>query len=268
MEISGLRALDSNYYNLLTIFKNNIVVQRVDLRGKLIRIDYGREMFKGLDNPISSQIANLDDNEQISKVIDYFLDYDMITGISDSVLIDKKRFLIIDGIDYCGNKRRLRLGKGISQEFISQVFEKYKIDRDRFLSNLEIDDTCDIFFRCEAGKTYYEGESNSIINFGLALEKTVGRNKKLVDSELVFLDNVLSYVFDSKYVQIYDELNSEGDAYTGNQFTISDLGDKRKVHIPTMLVPYATSLIKKHNDLVRENKLNNDKVLQLKMEGF
>lgn len=272
MKISGLKILSSNCYNLLTVSERSIIIQRFDLNGNIKDCSDDSVKFSRLSNSLVTQLDGLEDKEKIARVVDYYLDYAKVTSVADSVLIDGLKYTVVEGIDACDERRNLRFDESLNRDLSSKIMRQYMFNRDEFLTNLEIDEECDIFFEGEDGKSYYKSDSPSTIRFGLASKKSKTGNERVNDLELEFFGKTITHVLGDGLAQIYDELSTEGDTYTSNKFTISDLSDKKRIHIPRSVVPYAKNFVREHNNKVRQNRINSDKmdmkVLQMKLEGF
>lgn len=277
MRVEGLKILDSNYYQQITIYDGRMVVQRYDKVGRLVSKDYGPKRTASKQR-LSLLIKKLDDKAVMSIVTDYFLDYVNIDAIYENLDISGKLYPIV--VDSTIGKR-LRFSTNPSDEALEKIRARYKFDRDEFLIGLE--DYRNFVFGYELGKSFYtidsndsktegeEGKTRKVL-FCLAAENDENFGPRVRDDELEFFGRAISTIMGNRIADATVYEDSDRFGFITRDYLITDEYYERQIHIPNGLFPVATKYVSEHNQRVwsqrREQEKIEGNVYQMKMEEF
>lgn len=277
MRVEGLKILDSNYYQQITVHDGRMVVQRYDKVGRLVSKDFGPKRTASKQR-LSLLIKKLDDKAVMSIVTDYFLDYVKVDAIYENLNISGKLYPIV--VDSTIGKR-LRFSTSPSDEALEKIRARYKFDRDEFLIGLE--DYGNFVFGYELGKSYYTIDGNDLENkkeedktrrvqFCLATEYDENFVPRVREDELEFFGRAISTIMGDRIAEATVYEDSDRFGFITKDYLITDKHCERQIHIPKGLFPVATKYVSEHNQRVwnqrREQEKIEGKVYQMKMEEF
>lgn len=287
MKIEGLRILDSNFYHQLTICDDKIVVQRLDSMGRVVNNDDDDEVrWVKSTNSISSEIRGLDDQGTIDRVVEYYLNYNKITGVYTNIDSNKSLYCVFMSSIYdrwnliYNETKRLGFQEIPDEMTFKKIMDKYRFDREGFLINL-VDDASRFEFCIEDGNSYYQSnefsDGNKNVCFVLCVKKDSSGLFKLEPSELEFFEKAVDVIMGEDIARVSGETEyNKCGSLIGDHMSIysGEFAPKKNVNIavPFELRSEAQRAVLKHNKKVlnrrREQEKVEGRVYQLKMEGF
>lgn len=278
MKVEGLRILDSNYYQQITIHNSKMVVQRYDKVGRLITKDFGPKRASSKQR-LSLEIKNLDDVAVVDAVTDYYLNYSKINAIFEDIYVEGILYPVV--VDSTLGKR-LRFRTCPSDEVVEKIMAKYRFDRDEFLVGL--DEYKNFVFGHEVGKSYYEikGEKvdeskkedkSSPVIFCLAASHDENFVPRVRDDELEFFGRAISIIMGDSIAKATVVEDQDRFGFITKNHVIFDIDHyERQIHMPEELYSAAEKFVSEHNHRVWEKRREQEKiegnVYQMKMEGF
>ena len=243
MNIYGLKYLDKNDYNSISIDEGIISVSS---NAKMSTIPVGR--------PFRESLKGLDDESKVNEVIDYFLRNNRLTFINDC------SFCIVVG----NENRLLKFKVNPTKENKSKIFNKYLADRSETLLSIPVD----TYIIDDTSKM----SSYSIINGDTMRFVLASKEHKYLDFERRFLKELLGHVFDDeahiKTIYHKDEDGNDTKEVDG-VFIIGEHPRGSRIRVNHLNNEIKMAVIS-HNTRIRKEKEENEtaKKMQLKMEGF
>ena len=252
---NGIKKLDANFYERI------IVIEDPQTHNYRISVKGGDNKLNGIypTHPVvlSKRIRGLSDEQKVTEIINYYLDYHNIMSIGDKY-VDYYDKCSCVGSDFADLLLKAYTPLDVYRKFIL----KYGKDRKEFL-----------------------WENNDVINYEISVSYKESlyqirefEGSKQIELRLKYQDGSL-WSYDEEFIKefIYEKLNSigapaliVGESYYWPAFenylqaTVLTCGNLR-VHISDHRVKKVLStLVNKYN----ESLLKKEKVLQLKMEGF
>jgi len=251
MKLIGMDILNSNDYNEILI-KDDAVIVSGGLRYPSIPIG----------NKISDCIFRLCDRDKVRGIINYYLDYNLLSGI-EKMTIDGEDYVCING---CNGTRKLLFPESYASDILLKIRRKYQQDRLKFLYNMR-------------STIYYLGVGNqksNYRNYDDVLEFSLSEDRELENG---FLDYLMDYVFENQEAIIMPQDSDESfesiqSKRGGNEFfsntsplEFAIISEDRKIVVQQNLLSDVCKALGKHNAKIRLQNENN-KVIQMKMEGF
>jgi len=243
MKIEGQKNLNSNLYDNITItdkikVKSNFKFPTLNMNSKF-----------------SNDLKKLNDDEQIDKVLNYFLEYSKINGIVENYYHAGKEYMLIAG------SRDLKIEGYFKKDQMQKILLKYQKDR---INNLIGNDIETIELTTDDNETlYYEYynllEEEKRIKIILLSKKRI----LLPPFERSFLETYLTDIFGNNKMIIdkdYDNNNVWNDM---DKFILE--GSDKKIKFNRCLLPEINNISINHNKKIDEY---NNKYKQLKMEGI
>lgn len=241
MKIEGIRQLDQNFYETITV------------RDGVIKVSSKVLDTVTLGKSFSESLRGKSDEEIRKAVIEYFMDYNRLNFISDD-------FSRVTGpIYYVGSEsgKLLLINDQTSEEEKKRIIDKYVRDRYYFLYNHPSD-------MYGLNVNYGDTSSYSITRSGSVKFNLSRNNGILPEYESTFVERFLDEIFRDEVITVVKPKNDE--KYKSNYELVAN----GKRVILGIMNKDILKKVEEHNrkcDLVR--KENEDALkMQLKMEGF
>ena len=240
MKIQGLKQLDQNSYDSISISEDRAVIS-----GKEIKTVPLMARF-------SDQLRGKTDKEIQNLIVDQFLDYSRISYVSD----DYSR--LRGNVVYAGTEpgRLLILNDVADEEMKAKILEKYIKSRRAFLYN-NCNNTYSLMINYGKTSSYCITREGTI-KFNLS--KT---GKDLTEFEIPFIEEFLDYVFGSETITMETHENK------GIEDGVYLVGNNKRV-IAAVINKDIRKKIEEHNERCEKERLERETAmkLQMKMEGF
>lgn len=241
MKIEGIKQLDQNFYETITV-RDGVI----NVSGKALDTIHMNKSF-------TDSLRGKSDEEIRLAVIEYFMTYNRLNFVSDD-------FSRITGpIYYVGSEsgKLLIINDQTTEIEKTKVLNKYVRDRYYFLYN----HPCDMY-----GLNVNNGETSSysITRSGSVKFNLSRKNGKLPEYENIFVETFLNEIFDDEVITVVKPKN--GEEYNSNYELV---GNGKRV-ILGMMNKDILKKVEEHNkrcEKIRKEKEEMRK-LQLKMEGF
>ncbi len=241
MKIEGIRQLDQNFYETITVRDGVIKVS-----GKVLNT-------VTLGKSFSESLRGKTDEEIRKSVIEYFMNYNRLNFISDD-------FSRITGpIYYVGSEsgKLLLISDRTSEEEKKRILDKYVRDRYYFLYN----HPSDIY---GLNVNYGETSSHSITRSGSVKFNLSRSNGKLSEYESDFVETFLNEIFRDEVIMVVKPKDAED--YNSNYELVAN----GKRVILGLMNKDILKKVEEHNKRCEKLIKEREEVrkLQLKMEGF
>lgn len=241
MKIEGIRQLDQNFYETITV------------RDGVIKVSGNVLNTVTLGKSFSDSLRGKTDEEIRMAVIEYFMNYNRINFISDD-------FSRVTGpIYYVGSEsgKLLLINDQTSEEEKKRILDKYVRDRYYFLYN----HPSDIY---GLNVNYGDTSSHSITRSGSVKFNLSRNNGKLPEYESDFVETFLNEIFRDEVITVIKPKDAED--YNSNYELVAN----GKRVILGMMNKDILKKVEEHNKrCIKVNKEKDEiKKLQLKMEGF
>lgn len=241
MKIDGIKQLDQNYYETITV------------RDGIIRVSGKILDTVNMNKSFTDSLRGKSDEEIRLAIIDYFIRYNKVNFLSDE-------FSRLTGPNFCAGSesgKLLIINDKASEIEKTKVLNKFISDRYRFLFN------------------YPSLMYGLTINYGKTSSYSVSRNGnprfnlsrvggKLPNYEIEFISEFIDQVFDNELIEVIKPKNE--DKYNSNY----ELKSKSKRVILGILDKEILKKVDEHNKKclksIKESEVA--KKMQLKMEGF
>lgn len=241
MKIEGIKQLDQNFYETITV-KDGVI--RVS--GKVLDTTYMNKSF-------TDSLRGKSDEEIRLAIIEYFMSYNRLNFVSD----DFSR--LTGSIYYAGSEsgKLLIINDKASEEEKSKILNKYIRDRYYFLYN-HPSDTYGLNVNFGDTSSYSITRSGSV-KFNLAR-----KNNKLAEYENNFIDEFLDEVFADEIIEVIKPNKDE--EYSINYELV---GNGKRIILGLMNKDILKK-VEEHNRRCTKIRKENQEMmkLQLKMEGF
>lgn len=227
--------------------------------GKTIKVqgDDGFTLFN--DNPLVKELENLQDEEQVSRIIDYFIDSNSVGGVIYGCSDDgHERNVIVTTDD-----KPLVIDSSVSKTDSEKIMEKFKKDRTKALKKGGYTEyTLSSKFE---SSSIYKVEDNKI-EFSIPHKNT---RLEIYYSEIEFIKELIDTLFQGEIIGISDCYEKIGnkDVFIGFYMKSNDSDKKVKLKNLIYYNDILVALINNHNCEVNQNRKENMN-RQLKMEGF
>lgn len=248
MRFVGSKYLDRNDYSHITINKGDIIV-----RGN--KSKYKVALF---GHSFTDEFKNLNDEEKIARVVEYFLDYHTLTSVS----INNGRYQIVsmDGTT-------LNITGEVNGMIIKKINDKYREDRERFVGSRNFYESKVEFITTDSSSGFIEDDRSCRFYIGT----TKGRVKE--DEKAFLIDIFEGMLFEGEVVITREDRSLLGREMFSVSFLKKNDGSfdyvdygAPKVNVSKKLMPIIGTLVQEHNEsFSRENK---DKPKQLRLEEF
>ncbi len=241
MIIEGVKLLDQNYYETITVRDGVIKVG-----GKLLNTIHMNKSF-------TESLRGKTDEEIRVAVIEYFMNYNKLNYVSND-------FSRITGyMSYAGSEsgKLLIIDDKISEEEKTKILNKYIRDRYSFLYN----HPCDVY---GLNVNYGDTSSYAVSRSGSVKFNLAQTNNKLPIYENAFIEEFLDQVFGNEIIEVVKPKKYE--EHVSNYKLVGN----DKVVILGMMNKEIMKKVDEHNKkCARIKKENEDAlIMQLKMEGF
>ncbi len=240
MQIQGLKQLDQNNYDSISISEDKIIISGKEIKTVSLMTRFSDE----LKDKTYKEIQNL--------IVEHFLDYSRVNYISE----DYSR--LRGNVVYAGTGpgRLLILNNVTDEEIKTKILEKYIRSRKDFLYNNYSD-------KYSLMINYGKSSSYSITREGTIRFNLSKTDKEISDFELSFIEEFLDYVFEKETIVIetYENNGIEDGVYL--------IGNNKRV-IVSAISKDIMKKINEHNERCEKEKLEIEEAmkLQMKMEGF
>jgi hypothetical protein len=248
--IKGIENLDANDYEKMIIKQKGDDYQ-VTIKGQT---QYMKVITSG---KISDELKNATGNDQIKRLVEYFLNYSKINCLMN--IGYDGRFTTAKGSRHL----ELQMGKNSQRDIFEMVIEKYINDRLNFVSSMKSVSYYE--FSCSSTHTSYGFKENGhepSISFNL-----IGNNGRLHAFEREFLEgfieNVLEHAGERATLGRKRQMDSNGRFSLEDEvyFTCGDI--KIKLFKDATIITEVQKMVQSHNKIIESSKAK-----QFKLEGF
>lgn len=254
MRIVGSKYLDRNDYSNITINYGNVVVRK------------NREKYENIrfENNFLVKLKGLSDDDKISLLIDYYLDYHRVVGI-EKRLLNGPSYIVSssDGTE-------LYINRVIGEALLENIYTKYESDRKNFIFSRNFGEyipefivASNPFWRMKTGYVD-KGES---CEFYLATSED-----KIVDREKEFLIDVFNPLLSDGEIAIGKEESSNliNVTFLRKSDGVCEYVDygAPKVKVSSRVLPIIETLVISHNKEIKNKCDNKEEPKQLRMEEF
>ena len=241
MQIEGIKQLDQNFYETITVRDGVIKVS-----GKVLDTIHMNKSF-------TDYLRGKSDEEIKRSIIEYFLNYNRLNFVSDD-------FSRITGpIYYVGSEsgKLLIINDETTLVEKTKILNKYVRDRYYFLYN----HPCDMY---GLNVNYGDTSSYSLTRGGSVKFNLSRKNGKLPECESTFVETFLNEIFGDDVITVVKPKN--GEEYNSNYELV---GNGKRV-ILGMMNKDILKKVEEHNKKCEKIRKEKEELikLQLKMEGF
>ena len=241
MKIEGIKQLDQNFYETITVRDGVIKVS-----GKVLDTIHMNKSF-------TDSLRGKSDEEIRRIIIEYFMNYNRLNFVSDD-------FSRVTGpVYYVGSEsgKLLLINDQTSEVEKAKILSKYVRDRYYFLYN----HPCDTY---GLNVNYGDTSSYSITRSGSVKFNLSRKNGKLPEYESTFVETFLDEVFKDEVITVVKP--NKGEEYNSNYELV---GNGKRV-ILGMMNKDILKKVEEHNKKCEKARKEREaaKKMQLKMEGF
>ena len=250
MTIIGSENLNRNFYDKIIIDVDRITVT-------------SKEEVDTIDSAhrFTDDLEDLNYEDKIREVVDYFTRYNDITGINEDWFERGRKYIAIKG----SANRRLLLSTQIDSELLSRIVEKYVCNRRDFMLSSE---SKRVEFRGLAPEcTSYHTTHDEIDVYNIST-----RMNQPLEFEREFFEEFLEEKFSGCEVKLESMSKKiKATSYYMGDYIVSDYSDLRvKLSCYKDFKKDLQDAIKTHNNRVRADKEEQEylRKLQIRMKGF
>lgn len=227
--------------------------------GKTIKVQGDDRLTLFEDNPLVKELENLSDEEQVSRIIDYFINSNSVGGVIYGCSEDgHERNIIVTTDD-----KPLVIDLPITKLDSVKIMNKYKKDRTEALNRSGYTQyTLSSKFE---SSSVYKVENNEI-EFSMPHKNA---RLEIYYSEIEFIKELIETLFQGEIIGIsncYEKIGNK-DVFIGFYMESKNSGTKVKLKNLIYYNDILVAIINNHNCEVNQNRKENMN-RQLKMEGF